>query len=86
MPIAKIKCVKVRVNKSKESLIVDVRRQPGLKELPKPKKPQSIRIQWRSVKERLKSMHTAERVQTLVDAGIITPKGRLTKPYRNLRF
>ncbi len=37
---------------------------------------------WEAAKRRLDRMTRAERVETLVAAGILTPKGRLRAPYR----
>jgi len=41
-------------------------------------------IAWRKVEERMKKMTSKERVQTLVDAGILDKKLRITAPYREL--
>jgi len=41
------------------------------------------RILWEEASARLDAMTPEERKQTFVDAGILTPKGRLTKPHRD---
>ena len=41
-------------------------------------------IAWRKVETRMKKMTSKERVQTLIDAGILDKKLRLTAPYREL--
>lgn len=43
-----------------------------------------LRAIWKRAEARLKAMTPEERVGTLVDAGILTRGGRLTKPYKNL--
>ena len=43
-----------------------------------------VRAAWKRVALRLDSMSKEERLATLVDAGILTPKGNPRKPYRRL--
>lgn len=39
---------------------------------------------WKQAKTRIDAMTTEERTQTLVQAGILTSKGNLRKPYKDL--
>lgn len=43
-----------------------------------------ITVAWERAKKRLAKMNKDEIKQTFVDAGIITKKGNLTKPYRGV--
>jgi len=40
-----------------------------------------VRRAWSQVEKRLQRMSNEDRAQTLVKAGILTPKGKVTKPY-----
>jgi hypothetical protein len=46
-------------------------------------KPDLLAI-WKQVRQRLDKMSAQERTQTLVEAGILTSKGNLRKPYKDL--
>lgn len=53
--------------------------------MPKPPRiygPSDLPEIWQGVEKRLEKMSKAEILQTLVSAGILTPKGNPTKPYR----
>jgi len=52
------------------------------KSLPFPKT--DVRSVWMKVERELDAMSKEERVATLVDAGILTPKGNFRKPYQRL--
>ncbi len=41
-----------------------------------------VEAAWERAKKRWDKMDQDERLQTFVDAGILTKKGNLTKPYR----
>jgi hypothetical protein len=41
-----------------------------------------VEAAWERAKKRWDKMDRDERLQTFVDAGILTKKGNLTKPYR----
>lgn len=43
-----------------------------------------VRAAWKRVEREHDSMTKEERLATLVDAGILTPKGNPRKPYRRL--
>lgn len=43
-----------------------------------------IRAAWDRFEKRLDKMTREEKLQTFVDAGILTKKGKLTKPYREM--
>jgi len=43
-----------------------------------------VRAAWKRVSRELDSMSKEERLATLVNAGILTPKGNPRKPYRRL--
>jgi hypothetical protein len=43
-----------------------------------------VRAAWKRVERKLDSMTKEERLATLVDAGILTPKGNVRKPYQRL--
>ncbi len=43
-----------------------------------------VRSAWKRVELKLDSMSKEERLATLVDAGILTPKGNPRKPYKRL--
>ena len=47
------------------------------------RKPLSVEEAWKLAQEQFERMTDAEKVQTLKDAGILTPTGRLAKPYRD---
>lgn len=47
-------------------------------------KTSDITIAWERAKKRLDQMNEEEIKQTFVDAGILTKKGNLTKPYRGV--
>jgi hypothetical protein len=48
-----------------------------------PANPLSPSEAWQVAKSQFKKMTDAEKVQTLKDAGILTPSGKLAKPYRD---
>ena len=39
---------------------------------------------WKKISADLKAMTPEQKTQTLVDAGILTKKGNVRKPYRNV--
>lgn len=43
-----------------------------------------IRAAWDRFEKRLDKMTREEKLQTFVDAGILTKKGKPTKPYREM--
>lgn len=47
-------------------------------------KTSDITVAWERAKKRLEKMNKDEIQQTFVDAGILTKKGNLTKPYRGV--
>jgi DNA/RNA endonuclease G (NUC1) len=49
-----------------------------------PTKPFDIRRAWNQTEKALRRMSREERGQTLVNAGILTAKGAVTKPYAGL--
>jgi hypothetical protein len=46
--------------------------------------PSPVEAAWERFKKRFDIMTDEEKLQTFVDAGILTKKGRLTKPYREM--
>ncbi len=48
------------------------------------KQPFDVRRAWREVEKKLDAMTDSERVQTLVDAGILTRSGAVAKPYKGV--
>lgn len=55
--------------------------------MPKPSRtygPSDLPEIWQGVEKRLEKMSKAEILQTFVSAGILTPKGNPTKPYRGV--
>lgn len=48
------------------------------------KRPLDVRSAWREVEKKLDAMTDSERVQTLVDAGILTRSGAVAKPYKGV--
>lgn len=45
--------------------------------------PVDVAAVWKKISEDLKVMTPAQKAQTLVNAGILTSKGNVRKPYRN---
>lgn len=50
----------------------------------KPPVKSDIRAAWDRFEKRLDKMTREEKLQTFVNAGILTKKGKLTKPYREM--
>lgn len=48
------------------------------------KRPFDVRRAWREVEKELQAMTDSERVQTLVDAGILTRSGAVARPYKGV--
>lgn len=46
--------------------------------------PSPAEAAWDRFKKRFDLMNYEEKLQTFVDAGILTKKGKLTKPYREM--
>lgn len=51
--------------------------------LPASHDPVDVAAVWKKIFADLKAMTPAQKAQTLVDAGILTAKGNVRKPYRN---
>lgn len=49
-----------------------------------PPEKSDIRAAWERFEKRLDKMTREEKLQTFVDAGILTKKGNPTKPYRGV--
>jgi len=47
-------------------------------------RPMDVVATWKRISEDLKAMTRAQRAETLVTAGILTKKGNVRKPYRNV--
>ncbi len=57
---------------------------PKLKSVASEPRTSDITVAWERAKKRLAKMNKDEIQQTFVDAGILTKKGNLTKPYRGV--
>lgn len=49
-----------------------------------PAKTSSAEEAWKRIKKRINHMTREEKLQTFVDAGILTKKGNAKKPYRGV--